>query len=146
MFLHQPILHLVLPSTILKHKKQDTTKCNHCKSHVARDAVYSCPRCGRETPIGECILHCLEHCAAYMSITANDCSLCVESANWCPIHPLHTHSLQERNMKNEARFECGIDNCKKHHHKAFHGATTPSLATINAFAANQHVHSNSQKN
>ena len=79
-------------------------------------------------------------------MNVNDRSLCVENANWCPIHILHTDSLQEYNMKIEARFECGIDNCKKHHHKSLHGATTPFLATINSTAANQHVQSKSSTN
>ena len=119
-------------ASINNTKTKDTTECNRCKSHVARDTVYSCP-----------ILCCLEHCAAYMSVNFNDRSLCVENANWCPIHLLHTHSLQECNTKNEACFKCGIGNCKKHHHKTLHVATIPLLANINSAAANQHLHSKS---
>ena len=90
----------------IKHTKtKDTTECIRCKSHVARDTVYSCPGCGRGTPIGERILHCLEHCAAYMSMMSTITVYVLKMQTpLSSLHLLHTHSLQECNMKNEARF------------------------------------------
>ena len=74
---------------------------------------------------------CLENCAAYMQMSVNDRSACIEAAKWCPIHLTH-HSLSECNMTTDSRYVCGVDGCKKHHHKSLHGGNTPFLAKINA--------------
>ena len=120
----------------------DKTECSRCKTWTARDAIYSCPGCGRGTAIGDRVLHCLEHCAAYMQMSVNDRSACIEAAKWCPIHLTH-HSLSECNMTNDSRYVCGVDGCKKHHHKSLHGGNTPFLAKINATSVSQQVHSTS---
>ena len=124
------------PTTVTINKTQvtDETDCKRCKSWTARDAIYSCPACGRGTAIGERVLHCLEHCAAYMRMDVNERSNCVEKANWCPVHLVATHSLADCNMTNDSKFICGIENCKKHHHKSLHGGTTTFLARVNSTA------------
>ena len=118
-------------------KVVDETECRRCKSWTARDAVYTCPGCGRGTSIGERVLHCLEHCGAYMRMNVNERSACVEKAKWCPVHLTGTHSLSNCNMTSDSKFICGIDNCKKHHHKTLHGGTTTFLASVNSTAISQ---------
>ncbi len=109
-----------------------TTECRRCTSWLAREGIYTCPGCGRGTPNGEHIHHCLEHCGAYMQMNANERSACVEAAKWCPIHLLGTHPIEDCNMTGEARFLCGIDGCNMHHHKSLHGSTTTFVANIHA--------------
>ncbi len=89
-----------------------TTECRRCQTFTARNTIYTCPGCGRGTPVGEKILHCLEHCGAYMRMNPNERNACVEAAGWCPVH-LAGHTVAQCNMNNEARFICGIDNCQK---------------------------------
>ena len=120
----------------------DKSGCSQGKTWTGLDAIYVCPWCGRGTAIGDWVLHCLEHCVAYMQMRGNDGSACIEDAKWCPIHLTH-HSLSECNMTNDSRYVCGVDNCKKHHHKSLHGGSTPFLAKINATAVSQQVHSTS---
>ena len=107
------------------------TGCRRCQTWVARDKIHTCPGCGRGTPVGERVHHCLEHCGAYMNMTPDQRSSCVESAKWCPVHLLGTHNITECKMTNDPRFICGIDNCTKHHHKSLHGSSTTFVATIN---------------
>ena len=92
--------------------------------------------------MGDRVHYCLEHCAAYMQMSAYDLSACIEKAKWCPVH-LTRHSLSECNMTNDSRYVCGIDNCSKHHHKSLHGGATPFLSQINSTATFQQVHSTS---
>ena len=68
----------------------DKTNCKS-KSLTSKDVVYSCPGCGRGTAVGDRVHHCLEHCAAYMQMSANDRSACIEKAKWCPVisHGIH---------------------------------------------------------
>ena len=55
-------------------KGRDTTTkppdgdCRKCRTFTARDHIYTCPGCGRGTPVGARIHHCLEHCGAYECI------------------------------------------------------------------------------
>ena len=109
-----------------------TVDCHRCSKWTARDGVHTCPGCGRGTPKDGKIHHCLKHCGAYLSMSANLRSDCVEKANWCPIHLTGGHSLQNCNMKNDARFVCGINNCTKHHHHTLHDGTTPFVVQINS--------------
>ena len=66
-----------------------------------------------------------------MSLSFNDRSDCVERAQWCPIH-LSGHKLDDCNMRNDARYICGINGCTKHHHKSLHDSNTPFLLRVNA--------------
>ena len=106
------------------------TDCRKCHTWTARDKVYTCPGCGRGTPVGDRIHHCLEHCGAYMAMSANDRGSCIERAKWCPIHLLGTHSLSECNMTGDSRLICGVNGCTKHHHKSLHAGNTPFIANI----------------
>ena len=65
-------------------------------------------------------------------MTPNEKSICLEDAQWCPIHLLGSHSLDDFNMRNDARFLCGINNCNKHHHKSLHDSTSSFVAGINS--------------
>ena len=65
-----------------------------------------------------------------MSMSVDERSACIENAKWCPIHLISRHSLQNCNCTTDAKFICGIDECKKHHHKTLHGSTTPFNANI----------------
>ena len=87
--------------------KSTHDECRRCLKFVARDGVHTCPACGRGTPKDSKIHHCLEHCAVYLSMSVNERSECVEKANWCPIHLLGSHKLEECSGKAEARFKCG---------------------------------------
>ena len=106
-----------LQSVNLLAQGATSDECRRCRSWVARDNIYTCPGCGRGTAVGEKLLHCLEHCGAYMKMTPNERSSCVESAKFCPIHLLGSHSMAGCNNQNDPKFICGIDNCQKHHHK-----------------------------
>ena len=117
-------------SVNLTSSNNDNTECHRCRTFVARDALYKCPGCGRGTPVGAKILHCLEHCAGYMNMSVSERSTCIETAGWCPIHLLGTHNLSGCNNTNDARSVCGINGCQKHHHKSLHGGTTPFIASI----------------
>ena len=108
------------------------TECRRCRTFIARDTVYTCPGCGRGTPVGQHILHCLEHCGAYMRMSANERSTCVEAAKWCPVHLLGTHSYTECNNAGDQKFLCGVDGCDKHHHKSLHGSSSTFVANIHA--------------
>ena len=110
----------------------DAQSCKRCDKWVARDAVYTCPACGRGTPKGDKITHCLEHCGVYLNMSPNDRSSCVESAKFCPIHLLGGHDYPACNMKNDARFVCGINGCSKHHHKSLHETTTTFVASVHS--------------
>ena len=109
----------------------DAQVCQRCDRWIAREGVYTCPACGRGTPEGEMISHCLEHCGKYLSMNVNKRSACVETAGWCPIHLLGGHNLETCNMRNNARSLCGINSCNKHHHKSLHGSTSSFVANIN---------------
>ena len=108
----------------------DSTSCRRCRTWVAREQIYECPGCGRGTAVNEKVEHCLEHCAAYMRMSVNERSSCVEAAKWCPIHLINTHELAKCNMTNASSTVCGKDNCTKHHHKSLHGSTTTFVASI----------------
>ena len=58
----------------------DKTNCNRCKSWIAKKEVYSCSEFGRVTAVGDPVLHCLEHYATYMQMSAYDRSACIEKA------------------------------------------------------------------
>ena len=105
--------------------------CRKCRSWTAKEKIYTCPGCGRGTAVGEKVLHCLEHCGGYMKMSVNERSACVEAAGWCPVHLTGTHKLSDCTMTNDSRYVCGINNCKKHHHKTLHGCTTPFIASVN---------------
>ena len=107
-----------------------SSECHRCLKWSAKDKVYTCPGCGRGTGINENIHHCLEHCGVYMAMSANERADCLERAGWCPVHLMGTHQLSECNLKNDPRYLCGVDGCRKHHHKTLHGATTPFLAKV----------------
>ena len=111
-------------------------ECHRCNKWIARDGVHTCPGCGRGTPKDGRIHHCLEHCGAYLLMSPKQRSDCVEKANWCPIHLTGGHQFQDCNMKNDARFLCGINNCSKHHHKTLHDGTTPFAIKINSTDVN----------
>ena len=110
-------------------KTQDND-CKRCRSWTAKDHVYTCPGCGRGTPVGARVHHCLEHCGAYMAMSPNDRGSCVERANWCPFHLVSTHTLSNCNVAQDPTSVCGVDGCTKHHHKSLHGGNTPFLASI----------------
>ena len=107
-----------------------STDCHRCRTFTARDGLYKCPGCGRGTASGSKIHHCLEHCAAYMQMSPNERSTCVESSNWCPIHLLSTHSLADCTRTNDQRVVCGVNGCDKHHHRSLHGSTSTFVASI----------------
>ena len=109
----------------------DATDCRRCKTWMARDNVHTCPGCGRGTAIGDRILHCLEHCGAYMQMTVDERSSCVENAKWCPVHLVGSHSLSDCNQLDSKQLICGVSGCKKHHHRTLHGSTLPFIANIN---------------
>ena len=67
-----------------------------------------------------------------MKMGVNDRSSCVETAGWCPVHLLGTHSLSECNNLNDVKSICGIDGCQKHHHKSLHGGTSAFIANVHA--------------
>ena len=124
-----------IPSQSINHTKGSTdTECRRCKSFIARESIYTCPGCGRGTAVGERILHCLEHCGAYMKMSVNDRSSCVETAGWCPVHLLDTHNITQCKNLNDPNSICGIDGCQKHHHKSLHGATSAFIANVLATA------------
>ena len=106
-------------------------ECRRCRTWIARDKVYTCPGCGRGTAVGDRIHHCLEHCGAYMAMSPNERSVCIESTKWCPIHLLGTHSYDDCNMANDPKYVCGVNGCTKHHHKSLHDSTTPFVAKVN---------------
>ena len=106
-------------------------ECRRCRTWTARDAVHTCPGCGRGTAISEKVHHCLEHCGAYMNMTPNERSKCVESAKWCPVHLLGTHSYDDCNMTNDPKYVCGVNGCAKHHHQSLHGSSTTFVAKVN---------------
>ena len=107
-------------------------ECRRCNKWVVRGSVYTCPGCGRGTPVNEKIPHCLEHCGAYLSMTVDERSSCVEAAKFCPIHLLGNHQYENCTGKSESRFLCGIDGCSKHHHRTLHQSTTPFVTRVNA--------------
>ena len=109
-----------------------SSDCQRCLKWSARDKVYTCPGCGRGTPVNENIHHCLEHCGVYMSMSVDERAACVKKAAWCPIHLMGTHKFSECNMKVDPRYLCGVDGCTKHHHKSLHGATSQFLANVMA--------------
>ena len=108
------------------------SECHRCFQWVKQDGVHTCPGCGRDTPQNAKIPHCLEHCGAYLAMSVNERSKCVEKAKWCPIHRTGGHQFQDCNMKSDTKFICGISGCTKHHHTTLHGGTTPFLARINS--------------
>ena len=108
--------------------------CRKCNKWEPRDGVYTCPGCGRGTEKGQKILHCLEHCGAYMAMTPNDRSNCIETAKWCPVHLVRGHQLAECTMKNDSRFVCGVGGCQKHHHKSLHDSNTSFILKVNSTA------------
>ena len=73
-------------------------ECRRCLKWTAQDKVYACPACGRGTAINENIHHCVEHCAVYMGMSANQRGECLEKANWCPVHLVGTHKLSDCNV------------------------------------------------
>ena len=113
--------------TTTKHPDGD---CRKCRTFTARDHIYTCPGCGRGTPVGARIHHCLEHCGAYMAMDVDSRGACVERANWCPIHLIGTHTLSDCNKTSDPGSLCGINGCSKHHHQTLHGGSTPFLASI----------------
>ena len=119
-----------------------STDCHRCRTFTARNGLYKCPGCGRGTPSGSNIHHCLEHCAAYMEMSPNERSTCVESSNWCPIHLLSTHSLADCTRTNDQRVVCGVNGCDKHHHKSLHGSTSTFVANIHTTFADDDDASN----
>ena len=66
-----------------------------------------------------------------MNMTPNERSKCVESAKWCPVHLLATHSYDDCNMANDPKYVCGVNGCAKHHHKSLHGSSTTFVAKVN---------------
>ena len=86
--------------------------CHRCDKWTARDAIYTCPGCGRGTPKGQKISHCLEHCGVYMSMSVNERSDCIEKSSWCPIHLLGSHQYTDCNKKADPQFLCGIGGCQ----------------------------------
>ena len=92
--------------------------------------MYTCPACGRGTAANENIHHCLEHCGAYMAMSANQRGECLEKAGWCPVHLVGTHKLSDCNMTNDPRYVCGVDGCTKHHHKSLHGGASTFIANV----------------
>ena len=120
--------------------------CYKCKKWVAKGGVRSCPACGHASLEGNPIGHCLEHCAKYEVMTANQSSDCVKSANWCPVHLSSTHDLNTCTQKNDLRLVCGINGCTKHHHRSLHGSTTPFIAQINSLTVGNYEHLNTKVN
>ena len=118
-------------SVNLTATKPDDTECHRCRSWMARDKIHTCPGCGRGTAVGDKIGHCLEHCGSYMSKSVDERSACVEAAGWCPVHLVGSHTYSGCTMANDPRSVCGINNCKKHHHKSLHGSTTAFVASVN---------------
>ena len=110
--------------------------CKRCNRQV-RDNIHTCPGCGRGTPKGSKIGHCLEHCGLYMAMTVDQRSDCVEKSKWCPVHLISSHDLDACNMKNDPRYICGIGGCQKHHHKSLHNSTTPFVAQINSTSSSK---------
>ena len=121
-----------LQQHVINHASTGENECRRCNNWIARDEVYTCPECGRGTLRDHKINHCLEHCGAYMSMSVNERSKCVEKMKWCPIHLLGSHQLNDCSMKNDPRFVCAIEGCLKHHHKSLHGSTTPFMANVNS--------------
>ena len=107
-------------------------ECRRCQKWLARDKPYACPACGRGTPVNEKIPHCLEHCAVYISMSLKDRSDCIEHSKWCPVHMVGSHAYADCNMKNDAKYVCGINSCTKHHHNSLHGASTPFVQSVHS--------------
>ena len=107
-------------------------ECRRCVTWESRDGIYTCPGCGKGTPQGEAIGHCLEHCGKYMHMSPNERSTVVEQANWCPVHLMGTHDLASCNMRSEQRLVCGINGCRKHHHKTLHGSDSAFIVSVNS--------------
>ena len=136
---HSPHLsnnNIVALQNIHTTNLSSSSDCHRCSKWIARAGVHTCPGCGRGTPKDGKIHHCLEHCGAYLSMSANQRSDCVEKANWCPIHLTGGHSLQDCNMKSDPRFQCGVNGCKKHHHQTLHEGSTPFVIKINSTDVN----------
>ena len=127
---------LVAPTNndgIINHvSASPSNECRRCLKWLARDKPYSCPACGRGTPINERIPHCLEHCAVYIAMSAKDRSDCIENSKWCPVHMVGSHAYPDCNMKNDSKYICGINGCTKHHHNSLHGASTPFIASVHS--------------
>ena len=70
--------------------RTDAQVCRRCDTFSAREGVYTCQACGKGTPKGEKIGHCLEHCGKYLTMSPNDRSACIETASFCPIHMLES--------------------------------------------------------
>ena len=87
-------------------------ECHRCNRWVAKEGIYKCPGCGRGTAKDAKIHHCLEHCGAFMEMSPNDRSNCVERAKVCPVHLLNGNVLDDCTKKNDSRYICGIDGCK----------------------------------
>ena len=66
-----------------------------------------------------------------MRMSVNERSACIEKAKWCPVHLIPSHTLVNYNMENDPKYVCGIDDCKKPHHKSLHGSTTALVAKVN---------------
>ena len=115
----------------INHSTVDIT-CFKCKKWVAKGGTRSCPACGHTTFEGQPIEHCLEHCAKYTKMTANERSDCVMNSKWCPIHLSSTHAYETCTQRNDARLVCGTNGCTKHHHRSLHGSTTTFVAGINS--------------
>ena len=107
-------------------------QCRRCDKWTAQNGVYTCPACGRGTPLGDKIHHCLEHCGAYMKMSANDRSDCIENAKWCPIHMVPGHDLSACSSKNDPRYVCDVVGCSKHHHKSLHESNTAFVVSIHS--------------
>ena len=109
-----------------------SSDCGRCNKWTARNGVHTCPGCGRGTQKDQKINHCLEHCGAYMSMSVNERSDCVERAKWCPIHLVGSHQLDDCKNKSDPKFICGINGCQKHHHKSLHNSTTTFVVRVNS--------------
>ena len=109
-----------------------SASCVKCSKWIAQGGTYSCPACGHHASEGSSIGHCLQHCQAFVSMSANQRSDCVQKAQWCPIHLSATHSYENCSQKSDPRMVCGLNGCTKHHHRTLHESTTSFMATINS--------------
>ena len=56
----------------------------------------------------------------------------VKNAKWCPVHLSGSHEISNCTQRNDSKLVCGINGCNKHHHRSFHGSTTPFIAEVNS--------------
>ena len=108
-----------------------TMSCYKCKTWVAKGGSVTCPGCGHTANEGEPIGHCLEHCSKYSAMTVSQRSICLQNAQWCPVHLSSTHDLNSCTLKMDPKLICGVGGCQKHHHRSLHGCTDPFVASIN---------------